>query len=103
MFVAMVSVFTHRKVRPDFAMTGEITLRGDVTPVGGIKEKILAAKRAGITDIVLCRDNRRDVEDINASYIDGLTFHYIDTVSDALPLVLMAEKGVRKTVRKRTK
>ena len=95
-FVAMVSAFTHRKVRPDFAMTGEITLRGDVTPVGGIKEKILAAKRAGITDIVLCRDNRRDVEDINATYISGLTFHYIGTIGEALPLVLEKKKSVRK-------
>ena len=88
MFVAMVSVFTHRKVRPNFAMTGEITLRGDVTPVGGIKEKILAAKRSGLTDIILCNDNRRDIEEIEQSYLEGLTFHYIDRMDEALPLAL---------------
>ena len=89
MFVAMVSVFTHRKVRPEVAMTGEITLRGDVTPVGGIKEKILAAKRAGITDIILCHDNRRDIEEIEPTYLDGLTFHYIGHMREALPLALV--------------
>ena len=89
MFTAMVSAFTHRKVRPEFAMTGEITLRGAVTPVGGIREKILAAKRAGITDIILCEDNRRDVEDIDAGYLTGLTFHYVKNMSEVLPLVLL--------------
>ncbi|KWW31715.1 MAG: ATP-dependent Lon protease [bacterium P3] len=88
MFVAMVSTFTNRKVRANYAMTGEITLRGAVTPVGGIREKILAAKRAGITDILLCEDNRRDVEDIKADYLQGLTFHYIREMSEALPIVL---------------
>ncbi|MBP5189503.1 MAG: endopeptidase La [Bacteroidales bacterium] len=88
-FTAMVSAFTGRKVRADFAMTGEITLRGAVTPVGGIREKILAAKRAGITDIVLCNDNRRDVEDITQQYLAGLTFHYITDMSQVLPLVLI--------------
>ena len=91
-FVAMVSSFTHRKVNPNVAMTGEITLRGAVTPVGGIKEKILAAKRAGITDLILCSENRRDIEDIEADYLKGLTFHYIDRMADALPLVLEAPK-----------
>ena len=89
MFTAMVSAFTGRKVRPEYAMTGEITLRGAVTPVGGIREKILAAKRAGITDIVLCEDNRRDVEDITPEYLSGLTFHYINEMSQVLPLVLI--------------
>lgn len=89
MFTAMVSAFTGRKVRNDFAMTGEITLRGAVTPVGGIREKILAAKRAGITDIVLCEDNRRDIEDIEQDYLSGLTFHYISEMSEILPLVLI--------------
>lgn len=89
MFTAMVSAFTGRKVRADFAMTGEITLRGSVTPVGGIREKILAAKRAGITDLVLCNDNRRDVEDISPEYLKGLTFHYISEISQVLPLVLI--------------
>ena len=96
MFVAMVSVFSRRKVRPEVAMTGEITLRGDVTPVGGIKEKVLAAKRAGITDLILCRDNRRDIEEIDAAYLDGLSFHYIDHMSEALPLALMKEKRAKK-------
>ncbi|MDY5969998.1 MAG: endopeptidase La [Bacteroidales bacterium] len=89
MFVAMVSVFSNRKVRSNTAMTGEITLRGAVTPVGGIKEKILAAKRAGITDLLLCEENRRDVEDINKEYLQGLTFHYINEMKDALPLALL--------------
>ena len=88
MFVAMVSVLTHRKVRPEVAMTGEITLRGDVTPIGGVKEKILAAKRAGITDILLCHDNRRDIEEIEPAYLEGLNFHYIGEISEALDLAL---------------
>ena len=96
MFVAMVSVFSHRKVRPEVAMTGEITLRGDVTPVGGIKEKVLAAKRAGITDLILCRENRRDIEEIDATYLEGLSFHYIDHMSEALPLALAPVKKARK-------
>ena len=87
MFVAMVSTFTNRKVRANFAMTGEITLRGAVTPVGGIREKILAAKRAGITDIILSEENRRDIEDIKSDYLNGLTFHYISEMSEALPIV----------------
>ncbi len=89
MFTAMVSAFTNKKVRPDVAMTGEITLRGAVTPVGGIREKILAAKRAGIAEIVLCQDNRRDVEDITPDYLAGLTFHYISEMSEVLPLILI--------------
>ena len=89
MFTAMVSAFTHRRVRPDVAMTGEITLRGDVTPVGGIKEKILAAKRAGITTLVLCDDNRRDIDDIEPRYLDGLQFHYVTDMSQVLPLALI--------------
>ena len=89
MFTAMVSAFTGRKVRNDYAMTGEITLRGAVTPVGGIREKILAAKRAGITDIILCEENRRDVEDIDQAYLSGLTFHYVSEMSEVLPLVLI--------------
>lgn len=89
MFTAMVSAFTTRKVRPNYAMTGEITLRGAVTPVGGIREKILAAKRAGISDIVLCEENRRDVEDIDEAYLKGLTFHYIKEMSEVLPMVLI--------------
>ena len=97
MFVAMVSVFTHRKVRPEVAMTGEITLRGEVTPVGGIKEKVLAAKRAGITDLILCKDNRRDIEEIEPAYLEGLTFHYIGHMSEALPMALAKDKKIKKT------
>ena len=99
MFVAMVSALTHRKVNPKVAMTGEITLRGAVTPIGGVKEKLLAAKRAGITDVILCSENRRDVEDIEAEYLDGLHFHYIEEISEALPLALVEEKA--KTKRKK--
>ena len=95
-FVAMVSCFTHRKVNPNVAMTGEITLRGAVTPVGGIKEKILAAKRAGITDLILCSENRRDIEDIEPEYLKGLKFHYIDRMAEALPLALEKMKGKKK-------
>ena len=86
MFTAMLSALTHRKVQPHVAMTGEITLRGDVTPVGGIKEKILAARRAGITDIVLCNDNQRDVNDIEPEYLTGLQFHYIGQMAEVLPI-----------------
>ena len=93
MFVAMVSAFTHSPVLPTVAMTGEITLRGAVTPVGGIKEKILAAKRADITDIILCEDNRRDIEEIPAEYLTGLSFHYINDMAEALPLAFGQSKS----------
>jgi ATP-dependent Lon protease len=80
-------------------MTGEITLRGDVTPIGCVKEKILAAKRAGITDLILCTENRRDVEDIEQRYLEGLKFHYIERMDEALKLAL--EKQERKGVEKK--
>ena len=89
---SIASAVTQRKVRKNVAMTGEITLRGKVLPVGGIKEKILAAKRAGITDIIMCADNRRNVEDIPERYRKGLTFHYVDTVSDVWRIALLDEK-----------
>ena len=73
-------------------MTGEITLRGKVLPVGGIKEKILAAKRAGIKELILCSKNRRDIEEIDEKYIKGLIIHYVETVSDVLEIALMAQK-----------
>ncbi|WP_226390963.1 endopeptidase La [Penaeicola halotolerans] len=92
MLVSMASVFTQRKVRANLAMTGEITLRGKVMPVGGIKEKILAAKRAGVTDIILCHRNRRDIEEINKSYLEGITFHFVETVGEVLALALLDEK-----------
>lgn len=91
MATSLASAFTGRKVRDKVAMTGEITLRGKVLPVGGIKEKILAAKRAGITDIVLSSENRRDIEEINARYLKGLEFHYADTVDDVLSFALLPE------------
>lgn len=88
MFTAIYSLFSGRKVNSNFAMTGEITLRGLVLPVGGIKEKILAAKRAKITDIILSESNRKDVEDINSQYLEGLTFHYVKTMCQIPDLVL---------------
>ena len=87
MFTALLSVFTQRKVRSNFAMTGEITLRGQVLPVGGIKEKILAAKRAKITDIILSEKNENDINEINDKYLEGLTFHYVKNMSEVIPLV----------------
>ena len=72
-------------------MTGELTLRGKVLPVGGIKEKILAAKRAGIEEIILCKENRKDIEEIGERYVDGLTFHYVDHVSEVFSLALTNE------------
>ncbi|MDR1561550.1 MAG: endopeptidase La [Dysgonamonadaceae bacterium] len=92
MTVSMVSAFTQRKVRPHTAMTGEMTLRGKVLPVGGIKEKILAAKRAGITNIILCRENRRNIEEINDIYLSGLTFHYVEDITEVLGIALLEEK-----------
>lgn len=85
---AIVSAFTQRRVAERLAMTGEITLRGKVLPVGGIKEKILAAKRAGITDIVLSEQNRKDIEDIASRYVEGLTFHYVSTVSEVIAIAV---------------
>ena len=72
-------------------MTGEITLRGKVLPVGGIKEKILAAKRAGITDIILCKENKKDIDEISEIYIKGLTFHYVNTISEVLDIALLPD------------
>ena len=92
MVTSLVSTFTRRKVKSNLAMTGEITLRGKVLPVGGIKEKILAAKRAGIREIVLCEENRKDVEEINAAYVEGLTFHYVDDIMQVIDTALLDEK-----------
>lgn len=89
---SIASILTQRKVRKNLAMTGEITLRGKVLPVGGIKEKILAAKRAGITDIVICQDNRKDIEEIPQMYLKGLNFHYVETIADVLDFALLNEK-----------
>lgn len=92
MLTSMASIYTQRKIKPKMAMTGEITLRGKVLPVGGIKEKILAAKRSGIEEIVMCYKNRKDVEEIGADYTKGLTFHYVDYADEVLEIALMPEK-----------
>ena len=88
MTTALVSAFTKRHVKPRIAMTGEMTLRGKVLPIGGVKEKLLAAKRAGITDIILCEDNRKDVAEINDIYLKGLTLHYVRDISEVLEKAL---------------
>ena len=92
MFMALTSAFTQRKVKPGIAMTGEITLRGKVLPVGGIKEKILAAKRASINHIILSEENKKDVKEINQLYLEGLTFHYVSEMIEAVDIALLKEK-----------
>jgi len=92
MLTSLASIFTQRKVKANLAMTGEITLRGKVLPVGGIKEKILAAKRSGIKEIILSSKNKRDIQEIEKTYIKGLTFHYVDTVDEVLKLALLKDK-----------
>lgn len=92
MLTAMASAFTQRKIKANVAMTGEITLRGAVLPVGGIKEKILAAKRANITDIILCAKNEKDVNDINARYREGLQFHYVTKMDQVLKIALLKQR-----------
>ena len=89
---SIASALTQRKVRAKTAMTGEITLRGKVLPVGGIKEKILAAKRAGITEIVMCKDNRKDIEEISEEYINGVNFHYVENIQEVWDFALTDEK-----------
>ncbi len=92
MFTALASAFTQRKVRERLAMTGEITLRGKVLPVGGIKEKMLAARRANLTDIVLSKENQKDIEEIKADYVKGLRFHYIDEMKEIKDIALLKER-----------
>lgn len=89
---SIASALTQRKVRPHTAMTGEITLRGKVMPVGGIKEKILAAKRAGITDIIMSKENEKDINEINEKYVHGLTFHFVENVEEVLNIALLQDK-----------
>lgn len=98
MLTAICSAFTGRRVKPYYAMTGEITLRGKVLPVGGIKEKVLAAKRAGIRDIILCRNNKKDIAEINASFIRGIRFHYVDQMLEMIDIAL--EKGKTGRIKK---
>ena len=92
MLTALTSLFTQRKLKDKLAMTGEITLRGKVLPVGGIKEKILAAKRAGIKEIILCEENRKDIEEINERYVKGLTIHYVNEMHEVLDIALLSQK-----------
>ena len=92
MLTSLVSVFTQRKVKSKLAMTGEITLRGKVLPVGGIKEKILAAKRANIKEIMLCKDNEKDILDIKKSYLKGLKFHYVTDMHEVIDVALTKQK-----------
>jgi ATP-dependent Lon protease len=89
MLTALTSAFTGRRVRPYLAMTGEITLRGQVLPVGGIKEKVLASKRAGVKEVILCKLNEKDVEEINPAYIKGMKFHYVTDMNEVLDIALM--------------
>ena len=95
MVTSLASSFTQRKIKPHLAMTGEITLRGKVLPVGGIKEKILAAKRAGIKEIILCIDNKKDIEEIKDTYLKGLSFHYVRDIREVLEIALLKEKVKR--------
>ena len=95
MLTSLASSFTQRKVKKNLAMTGEITLRGDVLPVGGIKEKILAAKRAKIKEIILCEKNRQDVDEIKEEYLKGLTFHYVTKMEEVLEIALTNQKAKR--------
>ncbi len=92
MLTALASAFTQRKVKKEIAMTGEITLRGRVLAVGGIKEKILAAKRAGIKEIILCKENEKDITEIKSTYLEGLKFHYVEKMMDVVKLALLSEK-----------
>jgi ATP-dependent Lon protease len=89
MLTSLTSAFTGRKVKPFLAMTGEITLRGQVLPVGGIKEKVLAAKRAGLKEIVLCYLNQKDVDEIDPEFIKGVTFHYVKTMQQVIDIALV--------------
>jgi ATP-dependent Lon protease len=92
MLTSLASVYTQRKIKDKLAMTGEITLRGKVLPVGGLKEKILAAKRAGINEIILCARNRKDIEEISVKYVKDLTIHYVQNVDEVLEIALLQEK-----------
>ena len=94
MLTSLVSLFTQKRVKKHLAMTGEITLRGKVLPVGGIKEKILAAKRSKIKEIILCEDNRKDIEEINESYLKGLHFHYVKEMHEVISYAVTSQNVV---------
>ena len=91
MYTSLVSSFTQRKVKEKIAMTGELTLRGKVLAVGGIKEKILAAKRSGINEIILSKQNKKDIAEINKKYVNGIIFHYVDTLKEVIDIALLDE------------
>jgi ATP-dependent Lon protease len=92
MLTSLVSLLTQQKVKKNIAMTGEITLRGKVLPVGGIKEKILAAKRANVKEIILCHENKSDIDEINSTYLKGLTFHYVKEMHEVISIALTKNK-----------
>ena len=92
MFTSLVSAFTQRKVRDRIAMTGEVTLRGKILPVGGIKEKILAAKRSGINKIILSSENKKDILEIDQRYIKGLRFYYVESMQDVTNIALLKDQ-----------
>jgi ATP-dependent Lon protease len=92
MLTSLVSLLTQKRVKKNLAMTGEITLRGKVLPVGGIKEKILAAKRANIKEIILCHENKSDIDEIKPEYLEGLTFHYVKEMSEVLQIAITEQK-----------
>jgi len=92
MLTSLISLFTQKRIKKNLAMTGEITLRGKVLPVGGIKEKILAAKRAHVKEIIMCIENKRDVEEIKESYLKGVTFHYVREMHEVIALALTETK-----------
>ena len=94
MLTSLVSLFTQKRVKKSLAMTGEITLRGKVLPVGGIKEKILAAKRSKIKEIILCKENKKDIEEINPKYVKGLKFHYVSEMHEVIAIAVTAQKVV---------
>ena len=94
MLTSLVSLFTQKRVKKNLAMTGEITLRGKVLPVGGIKEKILAAKRSKIKEIILCKENKKDIEEIKQTYLKGLTFHYVSEMKDVIALAITSQKAL---------
>src|SRR5690606_17747592 len=96
MLTSLVSLFRKIPVRPYLAMTGEITLRGKVLPVGGIKEKVLAAKRSGIKEIIMCRKNEKNIKEIDQRYLEGLTFHYVTDMMEVLDIALTKRSEERR-------
>ena len=94
MLTSLVSLLTQKRVKKNLAMTGEITLRGKVLPVGGIKEKILAAKRSNIKEIILCKENKKDIDEINQTYLKGLKFHYVSEMREVIALAITSQKAL---------